>query len=294
MFYMIVVFLGACSYGVLSTFVKLAYAKGFIASGVIGSQLFFGCLMLWLGVLMFSRVKVDVKSMAKLMAVGMTVCLTSIFYYFSLQTIPASIAIVLLFQFTWIGVLLEAMAERTAPSWEKVVSITILTAGTFLAGGIVEQQGLSLDGKGVIFGLLSALTFALFIFFSGRVALDVPPLNRSSFIAAGSLAGAFLLLRPSFLFDGSLQEGLWIYGGLLGIFGLLIPTLLFAIGIPKIGSGLGTILGAAELPMAVFMSSLVLKELVTPLQWLGVILILLGIAFPQWVIYRQKKRMSAS
>lgn len=291
MLYIILVFLGACSYGILSTFVKLAYAKGFIASEVIGSQLFFGCLMLWGGVLFFSRVKVNGKSILKLMLVGLTVCMTSIFYYVSLQTIPASIAIVLLFQFTWIGVVLEAVVERAFPAPEKLVSIGILTAGTLLAGAVFGQGETNLDIRGIMFGLSSALTFALFIFFSGRVAVQIPSLNRSAFIATGSFISAFLILRPSFLVDGALQEGLWVYGLLLGLFGLFIPTLFFAIGVPKIGSGLGTIVGAAELPMAVFMSSVVLRETVTPLQWLGVILILLGIAFPQWKSYRQKKKM---
>ncbi|MDQ0245361.1 drug/metabolite transporter (DMT)-like permease [Bacillus fengqiuensis] len=291
MFYIVLVFLGACSYGILSTFVKLAYAKGFLASEVIGSQLFFGCLMLWCGVLFFSRVKVNGKSILKLMLVGLTVCTTSIFYYVSLQTIPASIAIVLLFQFTWIGVVLEAIVERAFPSREKLVSIGILTAGTLLAGAVFEQGESNLDIRGVMFGLSSALSFALFIFFSGRVSVQIPSLNRSAFIATGSLISAFLILRPSFLVDGTLQEGLWVYGLLLGLFGLFIPTLFFAMGVPKIGSGLGTIVGAAELPMAVFMSSVVLGETVTPLQWGGVVLILFGIAFPQWQLYHQKKRM---
>lgn len=43
--------------------------------------------------------------------------------------------------------------------------------------------------------------------------------------------------------------------------------------------GLGTILTASELPVAVSMSALVLGEQVGMLQWIGVALILGGIAF---------------
>ena len=49
---------------------------------------------------------------------------------------------------------------------------------------------------------------------------------------------------------------------------------------PKVGSGLGTILSASELPTAVMMSTLILHEAVTYSQWFGVIMILCGIAFP--------------
>ncbi|WP_425331863.1 EamA family transporter [Paenibacillus sonchi] len=48
---------------------------------------------------------------------------------------------------------------------------------------------------------------------------------------------------------------------------------------PHIGSGMGTIMSASELPMAVVMSSLVLGEHVGWVQWAGVLIILGGIAF---------------
>ena len=46
--------------------------------------------------------------------------MTGIFYAISVEELPASIAVVLLFQFTWIGVVIEAIANRTFPSREKL------------------------------------------------------------------------------------------------------------------------------------------------------------------------------
>jgi drug/metabolite transporter (DMT)-like permease len=43
---------------------------------------------------------------------------------------------------------------------------------------------------------------------------------------------------------------------------------------PKIGTSLGSILSAVELPVAVLMSFFVLQETVTVLQWTGVAAIL--------------------
>ena len=43
----ILVFLGACSFGVLSTIVKTAYGEGFVVGEITGSQTFFGFLFLW-------------------------------------------------------------------------------------------------------------------------------------------------------------------------------------------------------------------------------------------------------
>ena len=44
----IFVFLGACSFGVLSTIVKNAYKEGYTLGQITGSQAFLGMVMLWI------------------------------------------------------------------------------------------------------------------------------------------------------------------------------------------------------------------------------------------------------
>ncbi|MFM1651950.1 EamA family transporter [Brevibacillus sp. B_LB10_24] len=140
-----------------------------------------------------------------------------------------------------------------------------------------------------MFGLLSAMTYALFILGSGRAALSVNPLMRSSIMSTGSMLTVFAIYPPKFFTDGTMFEGLLVWGFLLAFFGVLIPILFFSIGIPKIGAAMGSILGAVELPMAVFMSTVVLGEYVTPVQWTGVAVILIGIALPEL----SRKRLAA-
>lgn len=45
--YALIVFLGGCCYGILSTFVKLAYSAGFSTPEVTGAQYFFGTVLSW-------------------------------------------------------------------------------------------------------------------------------------------------------------------------------------------------------------------------------------------------------
>jgi drug/metabolite transporter (DMT)-like permease len=42
----LLVFFGACSFGILSTFVKLAYHEGYTLGDVTGAQAFFGAVIL--------------------------------------------------------------------------------------------------------------------------------------------------------------------------------------------------------------------------------------------------------
>ena len=89
----------------------------------------------------------------------------------------------------------------------------------------------------------------------------------------------FIVFPPTFLFDLDVLTGILPYGLALGIFGSLLPPLLYSIGMPHVGSGLGTILTSSELPVVVIMSAFVLGEAIGWPQWLGVIIILSGIAY---------------
>lgn len=295
----VLVFLGACSYGVLSTFVKLAYADGYDTGHVTGSQMLFGTLMLWALAWPFRRQwpRLTWREVMKIAAAGSLVGITGIFYYASLRYIPASIAIVLLFQFTWIGVLLEALTTRKAPPVMKGVSVAVLLVGTVLASGLLEGNLDRLPLLGLGLGFLSAVSYALFIYLSGRVAPTVSPWLRSPIMITGSFVATLLVYPPVFLVDGSLAERLALWGFLLALFGAVLPTLFFTYGVPHIGPGLASILGSAELPTAVLMSRFVLGEAVSLWQWLGVALILFGIGVaelkpPRWL--RTRSPMPAS
>ncbi|MGG1397387.1 DMT family transporter [Bacillus salipaludis] len=275
--YPLIVFLGGCCYGVLSTFVKLAYSAGFPAPEVTGGQFFFGTVLIWIVFLFTKKVKVTVKQIFKLLLSGIPVGLSGLFYYQSLRTLDASLAIIFLFQFIWMGTLIEWIFHKKKPSKEKLISIAILLIGSGLAANIVSQGGAALSWQGTIWGVLAAFMHTTFIFLSGSVERDTPPVLKSSLLTTGALIVVFVLYPPTFLFDFSVLAGVAPYGLFLGLFGVALPPLLFSIGMPRIGPGLGTILVASELPVAVTLSSFVLAEPVSWYQWVGVFLILGGI-----------------
>ena len=101
------------------------------------------------------------------------------------------------------------------------------------------------------------------------------------------------ILPTNLLTDGALQAGIWKYAFFLGLFGVVVPVICFSIGVPKVGTGLGTILGAAELPTAIIASITLVHEVVTFMQWIGIIVILLGIFTPQLLTARKEKNVIA-
>lgn len=292
--YAALVLIGAISYGVLSTIMKLGFKDGFTMQELVGSQYFFGWCILLLMVLLFSRIRLGLKAGVSLLGAGITISLTGIFYGLAVEQLPASIAVVLLFQFTWIGVILEAVVERTFPSRDKCISIVILIIGTLLAGGVFEPSEGEITTSGILCGLVSAVTFALYIFVSGRVATGVPVINKSLYMLTSALIVVLVVFSPSFIYDGAIPNGLWKFGIPLALLGSIIPVIFFSIGVPRVGSGLATILGAAELPAAVVASVLVLQEDVSALRWVGIIVVLIGIAAPQLLPLWKRKSSKAS
>ncbi|ULO05218.1 EamA family transporter [Paenibacillus sp. 19GGS1-52] len=299
--YLVSVLMGAMSYGVLSTIVVLAYGEGYQLGEVVGSQLLTGFILSWLLVL-YTKLKekrklhgsasvstatskispkLTWKQRLLLMLAGAPTVVTGLLYYQSLRYIPASFAIILLFQFTWISVLIQAVSKRQRPSKVMLWTLLVLLGGTLLAAGVMEQGSAPFNFLGILLGLLSAVSYSLFIIFSGKAVPTVHPAYRSAWMVTGGLILLCILFPPYFLFNGLLWGPLLVFGLLLGFFGAFIPPVLFAIGVPHIGEDMAGVLGAAELPVAVLLSSFVLHEQVSELQWLGVGLILLGVIAPE-------------
>ena len=274
----VLVLIGGASFGMLATFVNLGYAEGYTVGELTGSQMFFGALFLW--IVAFLRRKtwtaINVKTVLLLMLAGTLNGMTGIFYYSSMQSIPASIAIVLLFQFVWVGMLYAWIFDGQKPTKNMVLSLIMILIGTLLAANVFQEGLQGFSPLGLFFGFLSAFTFAGFIYVSGKLATNVTPWLRSPIMLSGAALLIFILFPPSFFVSGALAEGLWKFALPLAFF-VSVPTVCFTLGAPQLKGGVATILSSVELPVAVLMAWLVLKECVGFWQWIGVCLILLAI-----------------
>lgn len=274
----IVIALGASCYGMLGTFVKMAYHDGFSTAEVTLSQFGLGFVALFI-LTLFRKQEPgrsvtktsDIKSVFKLIAAGTSLGLTSIFYYLSVQYIPVSVAIVLLMQTVWMGVLLEMALHKKIPGASKIISVLIILGGTVLATGLLKQS-LRINWTGVSWGFMAALSYTATMYSSNHLELHFPPLKRSLFMILGGLIIIALIFHSS-LNQHFAYRILLSWGLVVSLFGTVLPPLLFTRGMPLTGMGLGAIIASIEIPVSIFMAHLLLKEPVSLLQWMGVILI---------------------
>lgn len=203
--------------------------------------------------------------------------LTTTFIYKSLNYLDASIAIVLLFQYVWMGLVVELLITKRAPTKEKLTAGLLILIGSLFAVNIFSTQVSHLPLLGIVWGLLAAVSFATFIFVSGQVATYVPPLRKSMMMALGGLLIILVIYPPTDLVIGKIDGYFLLQGLILGVFGGVLPPLLFSISMPVVGNALGTILSSSELPTTVIFSAIILSEEISIFQTIGIVLIVLAI-----------------
>ena len=273
--------LGATSYGMLATFVKMAYAEGFTTPEVTIAQFVYGILgMLIINIFQKVKkgndvVKASKKNVFQLMLAGTALGMTSVFYYLAIKYIPVSIAIILLMQTVWMGVLFEMILEKKIPSTQKIISVIIVLIGTVLATNLIKSK-IDFDWHGIVLGLLSAASFTTTMLTANRVATHVSSAQRTLFMLLGGaiIVFGFALAAQTTAFN---FEIFMKWGIVLSLFGTVIPPLLFNAGFPLTGIGLGSIVSALELPVSVLMAYFLLNEKVNMIQWFGIVLIILAI-----------------
>ncbi|MEL1241990.1 DMT family transporter [Flavobacterium flavipallidum] len=273
--------LGASSYGMLASFVKMAYQEGYTTAEVSGSQFSLGLFTVLLLNLIrkvkkdTDDVKITKPQIPKLILAGTSMGFTSVFYYLSVKYISVSIGIVLLMQTVWMSVLLEMILDKKRPSFQKIVSVVITLIGTILATNILNTE-LNLDWRGFFWGILAAAAFTTTMFGANKVAINVPSIQRSFFMLIGGtlIVVLFGIITQTTPFNFSIFMK---WGIILSLFGTVIPPFLLNTGFPLTGLGLGSIVSALELPVSVTMAYFLLSEEVNRIQWFGIMLIIVAI-----------------
>ncbi len=275
--------LGASCYGMLATFVKMAYLEGYTTAELSGSQFSLGLVGLIILNLFQKKstnkeeVQVSKHQIRQLILAGTSIGFTSVFYYLSVKYVAVSISIVLLMQTVWMGVVLEMFLDKKRPSTQKIFSVLLTLTGTVLATNLLHES-LVIEWKGFFWGLLAAAAYTANMYSSNKIAIEISSLQRSLFMIIG---GAFIVIVFGLLTQNTaFNFSIFIkWGFILSLFGTIIPPLLLNMGFPLTGIGLGSIVSTLELPVSVMMAYFLLAEKVILEQWLGIFLIIAAIIF---------------
>ena len=288
---LMVVFAASC-YGTLSTMVKLAIGQGYTASEAVSSQYIVGFLLA-LVIYMVTQRKIPrlYGGFKIVLLAGIFTATTGIVYGQALIYLPASLAVVMLFQFTWIGTLIDCLLRKRLPSRAEVISLVILFAGTILAAGVLDVDLSGIDWRGWLYGFAAAISFSLNMNINTKQVEGMNTTTRLLWVSFFAALMISVFQSPEIMWNGKLFTESLLYLGLgLGLLGIIVPIYFFVIAVPKVGGAVSSILSAMELPVAVMVSVLVLNEALTWLQVLGIVVILLGMCIPTIADVRRKQK----
>lgn len=287
------IILAACCYGMLGTFVKMAYRDGYGTAEVTISQFSLGFITLLILNLIIKKKEVvqvnkksSIKSYVKVIVAGSSLGLTSIFYYMTIKYVSVGIGIVLLVQAIWMSLVLEMIQNRKRPEFLKVLTVVMILFGTLMATSVFHQDS-QINWKGIGWGILAAISYTATMYSSNHVGLEFRPLTRSFLMICGGFV-IVLLVYFSTIFEG-FSFGIFLSWGLpIALFGTILPPILFTKGMPLIGMGLGAIFTSLEIPVSIVFAYFLLNEQVAVIQWIGVCLILLAIVLKNAKIFTYK------
>lgn len=206
----------------------------------------------------------------------------------ALERLPASAYIVIIYTYPALVALLSLVILR-----ERLPGIGWLALGLTLIGVVLtvptlfsDLQQVDADRQsvlvaGVIFTLVNALLYALYIVLSGRLLRGQSELAKASAwgITGSAVVAVVVLLVRGPVMPGTLTE----WGALVGIVivSTVIPIFAFYAGIRLLGAARASIVATVEPVMTLTLAALILNERMEPIQLVGAALIIASVVLLQ-------------
>ena len=265
--------LAALGLGAITTQAKLIYADGgnaltFMLARFLISSLIFG-IAIWLT---GQKFKLPRESRLTTLMVGAVWSGVMIFYLLSVETISVSIAVLILYTYPILVMLIAIIKGQLKPSLPLI--LLFITAFTGLAFALLNGE-FEIRGVGLIFAVLAGLG-ATYTFIAGaKVAPQTNPLVLTFWI---SLIGLVIII-PLVITDFSLPTSL------SGLLSLAAATLFYVIAIlcqfqalARLNAATAAFFLNLEPVVSILLAAIVLGEVLSTPQLVGVVMVLAAIA----------------
>jgi drug/metabolite transporter (DMT)-like permease len=202
------------------------------------------------------------------------------FWHHSIEAVGAGLATVLgNIQVVLVGLLAwAALGER--PENRSLAAIPVVFGGVILISGVIGSGAYGDDPLlGVVFGVSTAIAYALFILILRQGNSDVrrpagplfdATLSGAVFSAIGGIAVGDIDWVPG------LESQAWLV--LLALSSQVLGWLLISVSLPRLPAVLTSIVLMLQPVSSVFLAAVLLSEAPSPVQLLGVAVVIAGVA----------------
>lgn len=268
------------SFGLIPLFSIPVIADGMGNTSILVYRFLFGCIAM-LAVLLFRRV--DMR-----LSIGnvLRIALLSIFYIGTAiatlecyKYLSSGIATALVFTDPIWCALIGIMFLHEAFSKRITSAVVIATIGVMMLTGVFSED-IRFSVLGVTWGLLSGLSYALYLIFIPRLRIGKIPSLKLTFYVF--FIGMLLLALYNIMFYGGIQiphsNMSWFNLVLLGLIPTALSNICVTMSLKQIDSTIVAILGALEPVTAMIIGIVVLGDPFSVMTICGAVLILVAVA----------------
>ena len=268
----ILVLISAIFAATLAIFAKFSLDAGVNFATILSIRFLGATLFFWPVIIITKgQIRLPLRTTGLLLlsgAVGFSAA--SAFYIISLNYIPASLMIMIIYLYpVWVA-LMGSLFDKEKFDRRKVLALVLAFFGTTLTAGNLAG---GIHMTGIYTAFLASLCFGLFIYISNRAIKNVPLLTSSAYVTLGGALSCTIGAIIFGQFSIQLVPKAWIY-----LIGLILISTVFQVlalffGMARIGSSRAAILSTLEPFVTVLLAVLLLNESLSILQLFGGIFI---------------------
>ena len=263
----------AACFGVMPILTKIVYADGAGTFGVLSVRFTLAAVVL----LALARLRGEALPRGRqlrhlVLLGGVGYVAESLFYFSALERISAGLTALLLYVYPALVVLLAAVLLRHRPQPVALVCVAVATAGSALTIGPVAGG----QTTGVLLGLGSAVSYALYVVLSARATAGLGPF-ASSAVIMGACAVVYDVLAVATRATLPTAPKAWL--ALLGValIGTVVAVAAFFGALALLGPGDTAVVSTVEPVVSVLAAFAVLGERLSALQLGGGLLVLTAV-----------------